>query len=115
MSAHPLDGWDLCKVPGCPLADIDAEEPDDIDDLRESGIAHGVQHADVSDQWWIRTAPAPALAGDNRIVLAAAGWLARQAGHDYCIGATEAGAAGLWAGYQLMASDLLGSVDQATA
>ncbi|MER5608311.1 hypothetical protein AB0F93_03645 [Micromonospora tulbaghiae] len=51
----PLNGWEPCGVTGCPLSDPEAAEPDDIDDMRDSGMAHGVQHVDIGDQWWIRT------------------------------------------------------------
>ncbi|MEU4165093.1 MULTISPECIES: hypothetical protein [Micromonosporaceae] len=113
-TAGPLDGWDVCALTGCPLGDPDAAEPDDIDEIRDTGIAHGVRHVSISDHWWIdtRVGSAPVeLAANNTLVLAAAAWLAHHEGADYCIRSTEY--VGEWRGYQLLASDLLRAVDEA--
>ncbi|MEV7267042.1 hypothetical protein AB0N38_26120 [Micromonospora aurantiaca] len=104
-NADPLAGWKPCSTAGCPLSDPDAPEPDDIDDMRDTGMAHGVRHVDISDHWWVPTANA------NDRVLAVAEWLARHEGRDYCIRGAEH--AGEWRGYQLLASDLLRAVDNA--
>jgi hypothetical protein len=58
--ADPLADWDTCDVPACPLVDPDAPEPDDIDDMLDTGMAHGVQHVQVGDVWLV-----PAV-GDRR-------------------------------------------------
>ncbi|MFY1599826.1 hypothetical protein [Micromonospora sp. WMMD737] len=112
-TAGPLDGWDVCSVTGCPLGDPDAAEPDNIDEIEETGIAHGVRHVNISDHWWIDTRPQSpqGLAGNNTLVLAAAAWLAHHEGADYCIRSTSY--AGEWDGYQLLASDLLRALDGA--
>ncbi|MFY1599538.1 hypothetical protein [Micromonospora sp. WMMD737] len=109
-TAGPLDGWDVCAVTGCPLSDPDAAEPDNIDEIGETGIAHGVRHVNISDHWWINTDPSQ-LAHDNANVLAVAEWLARYECRDYCVRSEEY--VGEWRGYQLLASDLLGALDGA--
>lgn len=106
--ADPLAGWDLCPVEGCPLADPNASEPDNIDEIEETGIAHGVQHVNISDHWLVSTRPASTA---NGRVLAVAEWLARHEGRDYCVRSTEH--AGEWSGYQLLACDLLRALDGA--
>lgn len=108
-TVYPLDGWDLCGVGGCPLGDPEAPEPDDIDEIEETGMAHGVRHVNISDHWWIDTRPLAYLADDNAIVLAAAEWLAKHEGRDYCVRSAEH--VGEWNGYQLLASELLRALD----
>ena len=109
-TAHPLTGWDVCNHPGCPLTDPAAPEPDNIGDLLDTGIAHGVQHLDISDQWWTCNTPTGRLGDHNPTVLAAAAWLAYRDGRQYCVRSTKH--AGEWAGYQLEAAELLAAVDQ---
>ena len=50
-TTDPLAGWSECTHRGCPLADHEAVQPDDMDDIYDSGVAHGVQHINIGDVW----------------------------------------------------------------
>lgn len=50
----PLDGWEVCEVPGCPSWDPDATD-EEADNFADTNEAHGVHHAHIGDMFFVQS------------------------------------------------------------